>query len=198
MEIKILKKEYIKSSKLYEDFLNDKINDNEDNFTKETVELKETDDFHFYLNETSERKREGMYLEGFKAVSKIISETERKIHFEGEFWYSYIITQKRNYILENYPQVYESEKNFRNIVLKKFDWENYIYKMLLGAQYVIDNVSEEKDQDRYFKLIANNLDIYNYIIKSEIFRNDKFLLNILDIIDKNNLSEKCKGKIKFY
>ena len=34
--------------------------------------------------------------------------------------------------------------NFNNIVLKNFDWENYIYKCVLGAQYINDNVTDEK------------------------------------------------------
>jgi hypothetical protein len=37
--------------------------------------------------------------------------------------------------------------------------------------------------------------MYNYIIKYEIFRNDRFLLNILDIIDELNLSKVMKSKI---
>ena len=38
--------------------------------------------------------------------------------------------------------------------------------------------------------------MYNYIIKYEIFRNDKFLLNILDIIDELDLAKVMKAKIK--
>lgn len=34
------------------------------------------------------------------------------------------------------------------------------------------------------------------LIKYEIFRNDKFMLNVLDIIDELNLSEVLKTKIK--
>ena len=38
--------------------------------------------------------------------------------------------------------------------------------------------------------------MYNYIIKYEIFRNEKFLLNILDIIDELDLAKVMKAKIK--
>ena len=99
-------------------------------------------------------------------------------------------------MLEKYPEIKDSLNNFNNIVLKKFDWENYIYKCVLGAQYVNDNVEDEEERIRYYGLIFDNLDVYNYIIKYEIFRNEKFLLNILDIIDELDLSKVMKAKIK--
>ncbi len=40
------------------------------------------------------------------------------------------------------------------------------------------------------------LDLYNYILKAEIFRNGPFLVNILDIIDEYDLSKVLKAKIK--
>ena len=52
--------------------------------------------------------------------------------------------------------------------------QNYIYKCVLAAQYVNDNVETEEERQRYYELIFDNLDLYNYIIKYEIFRNDKF------------------------
>ena len=55
------------------------------------------------------------------------------------FWYSLLCVYKRDYLLEKYPQVEEGIRRFNNIVLKKFDWENYIYKCVLAAQYVNDN-----------------------------------------------------------
>src|SRR5699024_12681266 len=75
-------------------------------------------------------------------------------------------------------------------------WENYIYKVILGAQYIVDHVQNENERNRYFELIIENLDIFNYIIKYEIFRNETFLINILDIIDELNLSKILKKKIK--
>lgn len=40
------------------------------------------------------------------------------------------------------------------------------------------------------------MDLYNYIIKYAIFRNDIFLIKILTIIDKYDLSKILKAKIK--
>ncbi|MDU2489947.1 MAG: hypothetical protein E7D27_05060 [Clostridium celatum] len=57
-------------------------------------------------------------------------------------------------------------------------------------------MEDEEERIRYYGLIFDNLDVYNYIIKYEIFRNEKFLLNILDIIDELDLSKIMKAKIK--
>ncbi len=112
------------------------------------------------------------------------------------FWYSLLCVHKRDFLLREYSQIGESIKDFHNIVVKKFDWENYIYKCVLGAQYVKDNTNCDEDRNRYYDLIVENLDVYNYMIKYEVFRNDKFIINILDIIDDRGLAKVLKAKIK--
>ena len=82
-----------------------------------------------------------------------------------------------------------------NVVLKKFDWENYIYKCILGAQYVVDHVKDSSRHDHYFRLIADNLDLFNYMLKYPVFRNGEFMINILDIVDEYDLSAILKQKI---
>lgn len=79
--------------------------------------------------------------------------------------------------------------------MKNFNWENYIYKYIIIAQYVGDNVPEE-EQKRYDIIILKNLDLFNYIIKYNIFRNDKFLIKMFDIIDELDISKIMKAKIK--
>ncbi|WP_316719476.1 hypothetical protein [Terrisporobacter petrolearius] len=66
----------------------------------------------------------------------------------------------------------------------------------MGAQYVKDNTTCDEDRNRYYDLIVENLYVYNYIIKYEIFRNDKFLINVMDIIDDRDLAKVLKAKIK--
>lgn len=41
-----------------------------------------------------------------------------------------------------------------------------------------------------------NLDVVNYVIKYVIFRNDIFLIKILTIIDKYNISKITKARVK--
>lgn len=196
MEVKLLNKGYKKHETLYQDFLNDRIKDKEDYFSGNTIKIDETPDFPFYMGRGSEEKKKQDFLEAFRIVSENYLDIDQEVALNGTFWHSLLVTEKRDYILEKYPEVTESESKFRNVVLKKFDWENYIYKVIVGAQYIYDNVRDEVDRNRYFELIVENLDLYNYIIKYEIFRNDAFLINILDIVDELNLSKLMKAQIK--
>lgn len=47
-----------------------------------------------------------------------------------------------------------------------------------------------------YTIILNNVDMYNYIIKYEIFRNGQFLIKIMEIIEEENLSKILKAKIR--
>ncbi|UOK56128.1 DUF6339 family protein [Bacillus sp. OVS6] len=144
----------------------------------------------------SEEERRKNFLKAFQIISQSYLSTERDLLLDETFWHSLLLTHKQNFILTEYPEVAEKENTFRNVVLKKFDWENYIYKVILGAQYINDNVTDQQDRLKYYELIIENLDLYNYMIKYEIFRNDHFLFNILSIIDELNLSKVLKAKIK--
>ena len=196
MEIRLLKKGYKKNDQFYKDFLEDQITNNDDYFSGEIVHIDEIPDFPIYIAKGSEGEKKELFLEAFEVISNNYLNTDRDIHFNEVFWHSLFVVYKRDYLLEEYPEIKESINNFNNIAIKKFDLENYIYKCVLGAQYVNDNVDDEEERKRYYGLIFDNLDVYNYIIKYEIFRNDKFLLNILDIIDELDLSKVMKAKIK--
>ena len=41
-------------------------------------------------------------------------------------------------------------------MVKKFDWENYTYRCILGAQYVHDNANNEEGRNKYYNLIVKN------------------------------------------
>lgn len=194
MEIRLLNDDYKKSETLYQDFLKDNLSD--DYFSEETVYIKKVSDFPIYMAKGSDAQKKQDYLQAFSVISGSYLDNEREVLLDERFWHSLLLTQKRDFILNYYPEIKDSEKKFRTIVLKNFDWENYIYKVILGAQYIVDHVRNENERNRYFELIIENLDIFNYIIKYEIFRNETFLINILDIIDELNLSKMLKKKIK--
>lgn len=197
MKIRLLDKSCIGSETFYQDFLNGQIKDKEEYFTDEYVYIDQAPTFPIYLNISNEAERNRRFQEAFETISKYYLETDRDVHMNGVFWYTLLCTEHRAYILDQYPSVTESIKEFKNIVLKKFDWESYVYKCVLGAQYVNDYVQNIEARRKYYRLIAENLDLYNYIIKYEIFRNDRFLLNVLDIInDHEGLSKILKAKIK--
>ena len=196
MEIRLLKKGYINNEQFYKDFLDNQIINKEEYFSGDSVYIDEAPDFPIYLSVRDEEKRNKLFYEAFEVISRSYIHTDRNIHFDEVFWHSLLTIYKREFLLEQYPEIADSFKNFKNIVVKRFDWENYIYKCVLGTQYVYDNVEDTSQRERYYRLIVENLDLYNYIIKYEIFRNDKFLINVLDIIDEHGLAKILKAKIK--
>ena len=196
MEIRLLKKGYKRNQQFYQDFLEDQIKNKDEYFSGEVVNIDLAPDFPIYMGVGYEKKREEFFLQAFEVISKNYLNTDREIHFSEIFWHSLLCVYKRDFLINEYPEVLDGQDAFNRIVIKKFDWENYIYKCILGAQYINDNVSDEEERRRYYNIIIENLDLYNYIIKYEIFRNDKFLLNILDIIQDLDLSKTLKAKIK--
>lgn len=196
MEIRLLKKDYIKKEEFYKDFLDDKIIEHDEYFSDEVVHVKEAPDFPIYMGKGSEEEKAILFKKAFEVMANCYLDTDRDIHMNEMFWYSLLCVHKRDFLLREYPQISESIKDFHNIVVKKFDWENYIYKCVLGAQYVKDNTDCDEDRERYYDLIVENLDVYNYMIKYEVFRNDKFIINVLDIINDRGLDKVLKAKIK--
>jgi hypothetical protein len=195
MEVRLLKKGYKNNEQFYKDFLEDQTKNKEEYFSDDVVYIDNAPNFPIYIAQRDETERNKLFLEAFEVMSESYLKTDRDVHFEEIFWHSLLIVNKRDFILENYPQVTDGINHFNNIVLKDFNWENYIYKCVLGAQYINDNVIDSSQRHRYYQLLVDNLDMYNYIIKYEIFRNDRFLLNILDIIDELKLSKVMKAKI---
>ena len=196
MEIRLLKKDYIKKEEFYQDFLDDKIKEKDEYFTDEIIHIKEAPDFPIYMGKGNEEERGKLFKEAFRVMDSCYLDTDRDVHMNEMFWYSLLCVHKREFLLKEYPQIGEGIKEFKNIVVKKFDWENYIYKSILGAEYVKDNAEDEEDKEKYYSLIVDNLDVFNYMIKYEVFRNDKFIINVLDIINDNDLAKVLKAKIK--
>lgn len=196
MEIRLLARGYKTNEAFYQDFLDDKINSNDEYFSGDKVYISQAPDFPIYMAKGTEEQKKHDFLEAFRVISQFYLQTEREILLDETFWHSLLVTQKREYILDKYPEVQEGKNKFNTVVLKKFDWENYIYKSILGAQYINDNIEDEDERQRYYELIIDNLDLYNYIIKYGIFRNDIFLIHILDIIDELDISKVMKAKIK--
>lgn len=196
MVIKLLKPGYKNNEEFYQAFLSGDLLNHNEYFSDEVLNIEEVPDFPIYMGKGTQKKKREDFLEAFETISEFYLDTDRDIHLDELFWHSLLTGYKRDYIIDKYPQVKNGIKDFNNIVIKQFDWENYIYKCVLGAQYINDYVDDRNERERYYNLIIGNLDIYNYMIKSEVFRNDKFLLNILDIIEEHNLSEILKGRVK--
>ncbi|RFU63692.1 hypothetical protein D0469_19395 [Peribacillus saganii] len=196
MEIRLLNKGYKNNEQFYQDFLEDKINSNENYFSNEFVKIADTPDFPIYMGRGSEEEKKQAFQKAFEIIAASYINTDRDVHLEEIFWHSLLITKKREFILENYPIVSTGIKHFENIVIKKFDWENYIYKCVLAAEYIGDLDINKEKKKHYYNLVLENLDVYNYIIKYAIFRNSEFLIKILTIIDELQISNIMKANIK--
>lgn len=197
IEVNLLKDKYKSNEALYDAFLEDKLAGNEEFLSREIVRIYDAPKFPIYIAKGTEKEKKQKFLEAFEVMSKCYIKMPRDIHLNEKFWHSLLCQQHREYLLESYPEIkYGGIKEFKNIILKDLDWQNYIYKCALGAQYITDNIEDESEQKRYFELISENLDLYNYIIKYNIFRNDIFLIKVLDIVDKYDISGILKAKIK--
>ena len=150
MEIRLLNKDCLKKEEFYKDFLEDKIVEKDEYFSGEVVYIKEAPSFPIYMGKASEEEKVGLFKQAFEVMADCYLDTDRDIHMNEMFWYSLLCVYKRDFLLREYPQIGESMKDFQNIVVKKFDWENYIYKCVLGAQYVKDNTDCDGDRDRYY------------------------------------------------
>ncbi|MGG2056322.1 hypothetical protein ABFY48_18410 [Lysinibacillus pakistanensis] len=194
MKIRLLKEGYKKDELLYTAFKHGEVKDDLF-FSEEIVEIEEAPDFPIYMGKGSEIQKKADFLAAFQAIANSYVNLDRDIHFNECFWHSLLITKKRDYIIEKYPQVSESYREFCNIVIKGFDWENYIYKCILAVEYIEDATELVLSKEQYYELIVDNLDIYNYIIKYSIFRNGEFLVKILTVIHNLGISELLKAKI---
>lgn len=195
MEIRLLKSGYKNNEQFYEDFLADKIVGNEDYFSDNYVTVSQLPDFPIYMGRGSTKERNEDFLKAIQIIAKYYIQTDRDVHFDEVFWHSLLVTKKRDYILTNYPSVKDSHTNFKNIVTKTFDWENYIYKCVLAAEYIEDIGETDAQKNHLYNLVLDNLDVFNYIIKYPIFRNAEFTVKILTVIDELGLSKIMKAKI---
>lgn len=199
MEVRLLCEDYKNRETLFQEFVNHKlwqtcVSDEEISIPG----LQEIPDFPVYFGKMNNQQKAEGFLELIRTMEKYVLSSHRDIYMDERFWHSYLCLYKREFLLGKYPQIGQERKDFLNIVLKPFDWENYIYKAVLAAQYVTDHVSpgDEEEKERYYQLILHNLDVFNYIIKYEIFRNSDFLIHVLDIIQETGLSKVLKARIK--
>ena len=193
MEIKLLEEGYDREL-LYREFKEGLITKNSEYVSNDSVIIPSALDFPIYLAKPYNSFEK--FQEAIEVLQSDYIHTDREIHLSQRFWHSLLVIYKRDYIIENYPEVLEDKKKFENIVLKKFDWENYIYKCVLAAEYIYDqNFSTVEEEVEFMQIIYNNLDLYNYLIKYAIFRNSNFIINFLTSIEEEGLSELMKKKI---
>lgn len=195
MRVNLLNEGYKDNKEFYQAFLDDSLWQSS-YVSEDYINIpEEIPDFRIYFANKDEEVRETEFIDTIKICAEYVIKLDRDIAMDECFWHSYLCLYKRQYLLDTYPQLKEGYDQFKRIIIKKFDWENYIYKAILIAQYVDENI-EPKQYEKYYRLILQNMDMFNYIIKYEIFRNGSFLIKIMDIIDETGLSKVLKPKIK--
>ena len=194
MEIKLLIPGYKKDEKFYQAFQEGKLWESEYISDQSVWIPDEIPDFPIYFPSKKGEDHSEEFLKAIETIDTNILNMDRDNYMDELFWHSVLCLYKRDYLISLYPSITDSYKKFSDIVIKPFNWENYIYKAILIAQYVADERPSEKM--KYYKIIFENMDMFNYIIKYEIFRNGTFLLNVMDIITDNHLEAKLKAKIK--
>ena len=69
MEIRLLQKGYKNNEQFYQDFLNDKINSNEEYFTNDIVTIAEAPDFPIYMGRGSEEEKRQAFSKAFEVIA---------------------------------------------------------------------------------------------------------------------------------
>lgn len=192
MRVNLLKESYLDNKEnLYQAFIDDKMSDY---ISDEYVTLEDVEPFPVYMGKMVEKVRNERYLEAFRILQKDYMHLGRDMTFDKRFWDSLYFQPFREYTLSIYPNLKKGFSYFKDILIKKFDWENYIYKCVLFLEYLNQN-KPSFEHEKYYELFLNNLDTVNYIIKYSLTRNGEFLFHILDIIDRHDLTDLLKKKI---
>jgi len=197
MQVRLLKENYINNPKIYEDFKTNNIEKNIEYYSEHFYEIGDVVPFPIYMAIKDEETRKTNYLEAFHNFEKMYLNLDRELIFSQRFWHSLFMINFRNYVISKYPSVLTDKSDFENILLKKFDWENYIYKIVLAVQYISDYFPDSAEKrDEYYNIMLENLDLYNYLIKYKVFRNENFIMNVLKIVTETDTSKLLKEKIK--
>lgn len=193
MRINLIKEELVgEHEKLFEAL---KAREFTDIVSEDFVEIPDVRPFPIYMHKLTPQKRDEYFKEAFRILQEDYIHLKRDIILDHRFWISLYFFEFRDYLIKMYPKSIKSLGEFKNIVTKKFDWENYIFKSIIAVEYIND-FREENQFEHYYDLILNNFDLFNYTIKYSLTRNGHFLLSILDIIDNNNLTEEMKKGIR--
>lgn len=196
MQIRLLAEGYINIERLYLDFMNDSLDESADYYSDQFVTLEEAPNFPIYMGRGSPEERYEGFHEAIYTLMSAYIDTPREVHMSGRFWHSLMMT-KRDYLLDLYAEYIDSRREFNNVILKHFNFQSYIYKCVLAAQYISDEQLETKEEKDYFiHLIVDNLDMYNFIIQYSLFRNGPFILNYFRAIDELGLTVLMKAQVK--
>lgn len=194
MKVNLLNEGYKKSTEFYHSFLNDSIE--ADGFlSDDSILVPYIEPFPIHFGNYKEKDDPSTFFDLIIFFKKHFIHLNMDIYMNELFLHSLITTKMREYILEKYPKIKNKQSIFEIVVTRNLNWENYLYKAAIIAKYVNDNI-DQSEQLNYINLILDNLDVFNHIIKSKIFRNNDFFIKFFNVIKKNNLSSILNAQIK--
>lgn len=195
MEIKKIKNS-VDNSTLFNLFINGTIHSDLSLFENDSYYISGFEYFDPYVGSLSNAAYLEKMIRLFKNVSRMIDDFSipSTYYEDGSFWKSIFLTLYREELKNNYPSIIKDENTFTNVIVKKWGWENYIFKAILVKKYMAQS-QKYFTADEFFETVAENIDVFNYLIKTPIFRNGEFIVKILKIIKDENLSSISKSRI---
>ncbi len=190
MEVRLVKKEVLKSNDFYNDFLDGNLHSKEEYFTDRFVYIENAPDFVINLENVQENNKKYMFVNVLNIILDNYSDLEKEYKFKSEFWYSLFIVYKREFLFKTYPDIKENINMYHEIILNNFDEDNFIYQCILACDYI----KEYKKEEKFLEIAYDNFDLYISMIKSKILNNGYFITNILSIIDEYNFGDLYKNE----
>lgn len=186
-EIYLLKEPIVNKLDFYNSFLRNTLK--EDGFFTDTrVKVPDLDEFLTYSGNANKNSSK-ILGDLIKIMMYNFIDLKQEIYMSQNFWMSYLVSKLRMSLFRNYPSISENFNTFRLIVLRKFDWENYLYKAAIFANVLNDKLQNKDLLDDYIDVILNNMDLFNYILKLTSLRNDNLIYNMITLLYENKDSE---------
>lgn len=136
------------------------------------------------------------YLRAVNIIIKDYIKINREYRFDGLFWHSLIVGKFNQQVLDQYGS--EVDKRYNTMIMRSYDWENYVYKVNILADYLYSTNRTTPDAiENGIRLFLDNQDLTNYILKSSVMRNGHFYFNFLEAVDELELSDAMRSKIKY-
>ena len=88
MEIRVLNEKIIKSESFYNDFLEGNINQKEEYFSDNVINIEDAPCFPIYIAKGSEEEKKSLFSKAINIISEYYINTDRDIHMNKIFWYS--------------------------------------------------------------------------------------------------------------
>jgi hypothetical protein len=197
MRIKKIDKRFFDSKELRDIYVSGSLMDHyelllDDHYDTGDYEIKY---FNPYAGNVKSPSIDQIWMNLISAVEECMENVPARLYEDGSFWFSLFLTRFQLELLEDYPQLKSSSKPLKNILLKQFNWENYIYKAVVIVK-LKRAALKRFGNDEIVNLILDDLDLFNYLIKSPLFRNLDFILNIFELTRRSSFPVKLKSQIK--